>query len=81
MAKNLKVGDHIKALRSSNKSISLVGSVLRLNEDGRTIDMDLDANKNFVETVHVDDVTVLGITPAVTPTSEKSTVTVNGKAI
>jgi hypothetical protein len=56
---DLKVGQRISALRMSNKAVTLTGTIAQINDDGKTVDMTLDDHDTHVETVHVDDVTVL----------------------
>jgi hypothetical protein len=53
----MKVGDHVKALRSHNKAVELTGTIERI--EGSSVTMVLDDNPNWLETVHLDDVTVL----------------------
>lgn len=58
--KDLKVGDHVKFLRTHNKAVELTGTVAKLHKDGRSVDVQLDDHEEgWVETAHVDDVTVL----------------------
>lgn len=59
MSKDLKVGQRISALRMSNKAVSLTGTLVELNDDGKTVQMMMDGHGTHIETVHVDDVTVL----------------------
>jgi hypothetical protein len=56
---SLKVGDHIRALRMHNKAVSLTGTITSVHADEPIVEMSLDDNENWIETVHADDVTVL----------------------
>jgi hypothetical protein len=56
---SLKVGDHIRALRMHNKAVSLTGTIVSVHADEPIVEMNLDDNENWIETVHTDDVTVL----------------------
>jgi hypothetical protein len=63
MAK-VKVGDQVKALRSHNKAIELIGEVTKVDGNSVTINVESAAgapldHDDHHETVHIDDVTVL----------------------
>lgn len=80
---DLKVGERISALRMSNKAIRLTGTLVQVNDDGKTVNMTMDGHDTHIETVHVDDVTVLDGSEAKAPAAggAKSLTTVNGVAI
>ena len=42
MSKDLKVGDHVKFLRSHNKAVSLTGTIVKLYDDSPVVDVKLD---------------------------------------
>ncbi len=76
---NLKVGDHVSGLRMGDKAIRLTGIIVGINDDGKTLTIELDSNKNFIETVHVNDVKI--IPEKAKTASGKSLTTVNGKEV
>lgn len=55
---HLAIGQHVKALRMTNKAVSVIGTIDALNDDGQTVVVKLDDSEHL-ETVHADDVTVL----------------------
>ena len=64
MATTVKVGDRVKALRSSNKAVELIGEVEKI--DGKVVEIAVESaggqaldHDTHVETVHLDDVTVV----------------------
>lgn len=83
----LKIGQRVKALRMSNKAVTITGTIDALNDDGKTVVVKHDGGDGL-ETVHADDVTVLDGAaassaeekPAASETG-KSLTTVNGKPI
>ncbi len=59
MAK-IKVGDRVKFNRSHNKAVSLTGTVKKLHDDGRSVDIDVETEEGkHVETAHVDECQVI----------------------
>jgi hypothetical protein len=58
---DLKLGDHVSFLRSENKAVSLTGKIVKIHEDGvPCVDVSLDDHDpEWIETAHVDDVTLL----------------------
>jgi hypothetical protein len=70
MAIELKKGDKVKALRSSNKAIELIGTVSGIDAlTGKSITIEVETaggapvSEGHQETVHIDDVTVLEAKP------------------
>lgn len=58
--KDLEVGQRVSFLRSSNKAVSLTGTIVKLYEEGvPCVEVELDDDSNVIETAHADDVTVL----------------------
>jgi hypothetical protein len=64
MAAKVKVGDRVKALRTHNKAVELVGKVKKI--DGNVVALAVESSGGLaldhdthVENVHIDDVTVL----------------------
>jgi hypothetical protein len=59
----LKLGDRVKALRTHNKAVELIGTVEEM--DGKSITIEVQTaggapvSEGHQETVHIDDVTVL----------------------
>jgi hypothetical protein len=56
---DLKVGQRVRALRMSNKATEITGTLVQINDDGKTVNMTMDGHATHIDTVHVDDVTVL----------------------
>jgi hypothetical protein len=58
---NLNIGDHVSFLRSENKAVSLTGRIVKIHDEGvPCVDVSLDDHDpEWIETAHVDDVTVL----------------------
>ena len=56
MAKELTIGQHVSYRRMSNKAVVLTGTIVKL--DPPLVEIQ-DAQETFIETAHVDDVTVL----------------------
>jgi hypothetical protein len=79
MSVELKEGMRITALRMSNKAIKLTGTLAKINDDGKTVEMTVDGTENGLETVHVNDVKPLGEEKS--DVQGKSLTTVNGKPI
>jgi hypothetical protein len=60
MSKDLKVGDHVNFLRSHNKAVELSGTICKIYDDAPVVDVKLDDHDpDWIETAHVDDVTML----------------------
>jgi hypothetical protein len=82
---DLKLGQHVSFLRSHNKAVSLTGTIVSISEDEPIAAVKLDDHEpEWIETAHVDDITVLDGAAAEVPaaaTPQKSLVTVNNKAI
>ena len=81
MATELTTGQHVSFLRMNNKAIKLTGVVQQINEDGKTVRIQVDGSPNFVEDAHVDDVNLIEAPAAPAAEPRKSFVTVNGQAI
>lgn len=80
--KKLEIGQHVSFLRSHNKAVSLTGKIVKIYDDAPVVDVALDDHEPlWIETAHVDDVTVLAAAAQSTAAPEKSFVTVNNKAI
>lgn len=57
---DLKLGQHVSFLRSHNKAVSLTGTIVDISEDEPIVAVKLDDHDpEWIETAHVDDVTVL----------------------
>jgi hypothetical protein len=59
MSVELKPGMRISALRMSNKAIALTGTIEKVCDDGKTVEMTVDGAEGHIETVHINDVTIL----------------------
>jgi hypothetical protein len=59
MSVQLEKGMRVSALRMSNKAVILTGTIVQINDDGKSLDMTVDGHDTHVETVHVNDVAVL----------------------
>ena len=58
--KVLEVGQHVSFLRSHNKAVSLTGTIVKVHDDQPIVEVKLDDHDpEWIETAHVDDVTVL----------------------
>jgi hypothetical protein len=57
----IKVGDLVRALRMHNKAVELTGTVETI--DGTMATMRLVENPVWIETVHLDDVTLIEAKP------------------
>jgi len=58
--KVLEVGQHVSFLRSHNKAVSLTGMIVKVHDDQPIVEVKLDDHDpEWIETAHVDDVTVL----------------------
>lgn len=77
----LKTGMRISALRMANKAIALTGTLEKINDDGKTVEMSVDGSEDHLETVHINDVTILLDGDFAADASAKSFTTVNGKAV
>jgi hypothetical protein len=84
MSVELKPGMRISALRMSNKAISLTGTITGVCEDGKCVEMAPDGQEGHIETVHVNDVTILldgDFAVPETLAAQQSYTIVNGKPI
>jgi hypothetical protein len=59
----LNLGDHVSALRMSDKGIALRGKIVKIHDDSECVDILVDDTEDFRETVHAEDVTVLEAAP------------------
>lgn len=61
---DLKVGQTVRFKRTHDKAVELTGKVVKLHEDGRSVDVQLipdgvNVQHDGLETAHVDDCTVI----------------------
>ena len=84
MSVELKPGMRISALRMANKAIALTGTITKVLDDGKCVEMAIDGHEpEALEVVHVNDITILldGDFGPQADVPVKSYTTVNGKNI
>ena len=55
----IKEGDHVKFRRSSDKAVELTGTVEKLHDDEKSVDIRVDGEGEHVETASLEDVSPL----------------------
>jgi len=83
MSVELKPGMRISALRMANKAIAMTGTITKVLDDGKCVEMAIDGHEpEALEVVHVNDVTILLDGAKDVPEGKHvSLTTVNGVAI
>lgn len=76
----MEVGQRVRFLRSHDKTVSLTGRIVKLHDDGRSVDIEVEPDGKIAEiatteTAHLDEVSLLDGETASTEESAESTET------